>query len=43
MLIIVDEVVWNIIEEKIKESFLVNNNVDFEYEVFKGEFFEEEI
>ena len=36
-LIIADEVVWNITEEKIKESFSANNNVDFEYEVFKGE------
>ena len=42
-LIIADEVVWNITEEKIKESFSANNNVDFEYEVFKGESSEEEI
>ena len=42
-MIIADEVVWNITEEKIKESFSANNNVDFEYEVFKGESSEEEI
>ena len=41
-LIIADEVVWNITEEK-KKSFSANNNVDFEYEVFKGESSEEEI
>ncbi len=31
------------LKKKIKESFSANNNVDFEYEVFKGESSEEEI